>query len=141
MEKLLTKNSRKIKTSWALIKVLGVVEAGFPTPAEEDLLDTLSLDEWLIEKREASFMLQVKGDSMYDAGIRTGDMVIVERTENAKPGQIVVANIDGAWTMKYLRKDDLGFYLEAANKHYNVMRPKEDLQISAVVKAVIRKYE
>lgn len=122
------------------IRVLGLVEAGFPTPAEEDVLDTLSLDEWLIDKREASFMLRVKGDSMRDAGIRDGDMVIVERTENPKLGQIVIAEVDGAWTMKYLRRDATGMYLEAANPDYPDIHPEEDLRVAAVVKAVVRKY-
>ncbi len=123
------------------IKILGLVEAGFPTPSEESLHENISLDDWIIEKREASFMLKVKGDSMKDAGILDGDMVIVERTTNPKVGQIVVAEIDGAYTMKYLRKDNGGrLYLEAANTRFKPIYPKENLQINAVVKAVIRKY-
>lgn len=122
------------------IRVLGLVEAGFPTPAEEDVLDTLSLDEWLIDKREATFMLRVKGDSMRDAGIQEGDMVIVERTQEPKLGQIVIAEVDGAWTMKYLRRGTKGMYLEAANPAYPDIHPEEDLRVAAVVKAVVRKY-
>ncbi len=122
------------------IKLLGLVEAGFPTPANEDELDRTTLDEYLVRDREATFMLKVKGDSMYDAGIREGDMVLVERTNDAKPGKIVVAEVDGAWTIKYLRKGKLGVYLEPANKKYKPIYPKEELRISAVVTAVIRKY-
>ncbi len=122
------------------LRLLGVVEAGFPTPAEEDLLDTTTLDDYLVANKEATFMLRVKGDSMYDAGIREGDMVLVERTTNARVGQIVIAELDGAWTMKYLRKQGSYFYLEAANKKYKPLFPKEDLKVTAVVKAVIRKY-
>lgn len=122
------------------LRILGLVEAGFPTPAEEATLDTVSLDTWLIDRREASFMLQVKGESMRDAGIKDGDMVIVERTNTAKPGQIVIAEVDGGWTMKYLRRDDEGFYLEPANEDFNIIRPEEDMRISAIVKAVVRKY-
>jgi repressor LexA len=123
------------------LKVLGLVEAGFATPAEESLLDTMSLDEYIIQKPDASFMLQVKGDSMFDAGIRDGDMVVVERTTQAKVGEIVIAQIDGGWTMKYLRKKGSVLYLEPANKEYEDIFPKEELQIQAVVRAVIRKYE
>jgi SOS regulatory protein LexA len=123
------------------LKMLGVVEAGFPTPAEEDLLDTITLDNYLIGNREASFILRVKGDSMIDAGIHQGDLVIVERSTVAKPGSIVIAEVDGAWTMKYLRKKGSQLYLEAANSSYNPIYPKHSLSITAVVKAVIRKYE
>lgn len=123
------------------LKVLGLVEAGFATPAEESLLGTISLDEYVIQKPDASFMLQVKGDSMFDAGIRDGDMVIVERTNTAKIGEIVIAQIDGGWTMKYLRKKDGVLYLEPANTEYPDIYPKEELQIQAIVRAVIRKYD
>ena len=122
------------------VRVLGLVEAGFPTPAEEDLLDTVTLDQYLVRNREATFMLEVKGDSMYDAGIREGDMVLVERTREAKEGAIVIAEIDGAWTMKYLKKQGSYFYLEPANRKYKPIYPKEELKIAAIVKAVIRKY-
>ena len=122
------------------IKLLGLVEAGFPTPAEETDLDHITLDDWLIDNKNASFMLKVKGDSMMDAGIRAGDYVIVERTDKAKTGQIVIAEVDGAWTMKYLRRDARGFYLEPANPDFKIIRPKHDLSISAVVRSVIRKY-
>lgn len=121
------------------VAILGLVEAGFPTPAEESNLDRITLDEWLIGDRSASFMLKVKGDSMRDAGILAGDYVIVERGNSAKIGEIVIAEIDGQWAMKYLREDAKGYYLEAANKSYKAIRPKEKLSISAVVKAVIRK--
>lgn len=123
------------------VKVLGLIEAGFPTPAEESLLDSISLDEWLIPKREASFMLKVKGNSMKDAGINDGDMVIAERANTAPVGSIVVAEIDGDWTLKYLRKNSKGYYLEAANDEYPDLRPKEKLSIAAIVRGVIRKYK
>jgi repressor LexA len=121
-------------------KVLGVVEAGFPSPAEEELLDTMSLDEYLINNKEATFILQVSGNSMIEAGIMPKDLVLVERTNEAKPGDIVIAEVDGKWTMKYLRQNGNQMYLESANKKYPPIYPKEELKISAVVKAVIRKY-
>jgi SOS regulatory protein LexA len=124
----------------APLKMLGLIEAGFPTPAEEALLDTVSLDEWLIPKREASFMLKVKGHSMKDAGINDGDMIIAERASTAPVGAIVVADIDGEWTLKYLRRNSKGYYLEAANDEYPDLRPKEKLTIAAIVRGVIRKY-
>ena len=107
------------------VPLLGIVEAGFPSPAEEELIDTMSLDEYLIENKEASYILRVKGDSMIDAGIREGDLVIVERTNAPRVGDIVIAEVDGEWTMKYLRKrGDL--YLAPANPRYKPIVPKEE---------------
>ena len=120
--------------------VLGLVEAGFPSPAEEELVDTMNLDDYLVENKEATYILKVKGDSMIDAGICEGDMVIVERKEVPKVGEIVIAEVDGEWTMKYLRKRGGRFYLEPANKNYRPIMPKDDLKIAAVVRAVVRKY-
>ena len=77
---------------------------------------------------------------MIEAGIQPGDLVIVERTNSPKVGKIVIAEIDGEWTMKYLRRNASGLYLEAANKAYKDIYPEEDLKVAAVVKGVIRKY-
>ncbi|MDQ3077119.1 MAG: transcriptional repressor LexA [bacterium] len=124
------------------IKILGAVEAGFPTPAEEDLAETMSIDNYLIGNKEATFMLRVSGESMIEAGIQPGDMVIVERRTDAKDGDIIVAFIDGGYTVKFLRKRNNRIWLEPANKNFEPIIPEEneELQIMAVVKAVIRKY-
>lgn len=121
-------------------RVLGTVEAGFPSPAEEELADTMSLDEWLIGNKEATFMLTIRGLSMRDAGILPGDTVLVERGAAARDGDIVIAEVDGAWTIKYLRRRNGRMVLEPANPAYRAIVPTEQLNISAVVKAVIRKY-
>jgi repressor LexA len=122
------------------IPILGVVEAGWPSPAEEELIDTLNLDEYLIQNKEASYILKVTGDSMIEAGIQPGDMVIVERTNTPKVGDIVIAEVDGEWTMKYLRKRGDTYYLVPANSKYKPIVAAETLKIAAVVKAVVRKY-
>ena len=121
--------------------VLGSVEAGFPSPAEEELVDTLSLDDLLIQNREATFLLKVSGDSMINAGILPGDMVIIDKGLTPKSGDIVIAQVDGEWTMKFLhkRKDDV--VLVPANPKYRPIRPKNELKISGVVTAVVRKYK
>jgi len=135
------KNGRLIpKNLYGNISVLGYVEAGFPSPAEEELIDTMSLDEYLISNKEATFMLKVKGDSMIDAGIMEGDMVLVERGKQPKPGAIVIAQVDGDYTMKYLRMRNGQPYLEPANKKYPPIYPESDLRVEAVVSAVIRRY-
>lgn len=122
------------------IPMLGLVEAGFPSVAEEELSDTMSLDEYLIENKEASYLLEVKGDSMIDAGIQEGDLVIAERRNNPKDGDIVIAEVDGGWTMKYFRKKGNQIYLEPANKNFSNIYPENDMKIAAVVKGVVRKY-
>jgi repressor LexA len=121
-------------------RLLGLVEAGFPTPAEEELIDTISFDEFLVPNKESTYLLKVKGDSMLDAGIREGDMVVVERRPTYKVGDIVIAAVDGEYTMKYLRKARSGYYLEPANEKFKPIFPKGHLSIEAVVTAVIRKY-
>ncbi len=122
------------------VRVLGLVEAGFASAAEEELIDTISLDDFLVEKKEASYMLRVKGDSMIDAGIREGDLVIVERGGEPKDGDIVIAEVDQGWTMKYLRSKNGTKYLEPANRKYKPIYPENEMQIAAIVRAVIRKY-
>lgn len=128
------------KNLYGELRVLGSIEAGFPSPAEEELADTMSMDEYLIKNKEASYMLRVSGDSMKNAGIMDGDMVLVDRSLKANLGDIVIAEVDNEWTIKYLRKNNKGIYLEPANEKFANIYPLEELKIAAVVKAVIRKY-
>lgn len=122
------------------VPLLGLVEAGFPSEAESQVLDTLDIAEYLFDHKNASYLLKVKGDSMIDAGIQEGDLVVAQRGKEAKPGDIVIALVDGGWTMKYLRKKGTQAYLEPANKKYKPIYPEESLDIAAVVKGVVRKY-
>lgn len=122
------------------VRLLGTVEAGFPGPAEEELADTMSLDDLLIRNREAAFLLRVSGDSMSGAGILPGDMVIVDKSQSAKNGDIVIAQVDGNWTMKYLEKEGDSLVLMPANPAYKPIIPKNELTIAGVVTAVVRKY-
>lgn len=123
------------------IRKLGSVEAGFPSPAEEELLDTMTLDEWLIKRREATFLLEVKGESMLNAGIRPGDTALVERGRQPKNGDIVIACVDGKWTMKHYYVQGNGkIALVPANPKFPTMYPKEELRVEAIVTAIIRKY-
>ena len=123
------------------VRKLGVVEAGFPSPAEEELLDTMTLDEWLIHRREATYMLEVKGESMINAGIRPGDTALVERGRAPKHGDIVIACVDGKWTMKYYHTlPGKKVALVPANPKFQTIYPKEELRVEAVVTAIIRKY-
>lgn len=126
------------------VPMLGLVEAGIPTSVEQEMLDSATIEEFLLGDADISsgntFMLEVKGDSMIEAFIAEGDMVLVERKSTAKIGDIVIAEVDGGWTMKYFKIDKKGkHYLQPANSAYKPIYPEYDLRIAAVVKAVIRK--
>lgn len=123
------------------IRKLGTIEAGFPSPAEEELLDTMTLDEWLIKRREATYMLEVKGLSMMNAGILPGDTALVERGRDPKHGDIVIACVDGKWTMKFYHiLADKQIVLVPANPKFSPIYPEEELRVEAIVIAIIRKY-
>lgn len=122
------------------LKMLGTVEAGFPTHVDAQDLETIKFEDWLIGDTNATFMLKVSGNSMIDAGICAGDFVIVERGKDPKQNDIVLAEVDGAWTLKYYKKDKGGIYLEPANKNFKTIRPKNELNIAATVVALVRKY-
>jgi SOS-response transcriptional repressor LexA len=143
-EGILTKDSKgkiSFTKSYEGVPLLGVVEAGFPTYTEEYQLDKVDLEEMLVDDSQNSYMLEVKGDSMIEAHIEDGDMVIAKKSSTPKVGDIVIAEVDGGWTMKYYRIDRRGKpFLEPANKKYKPIYPEYDLHIAAVVTAVIRKY-
>lgn len=121
------------------LPLVGRIRAGFAAPAEEELADTISIGEYLLNDPTASYLLKVEGDSMEDAGIREGDMVVFERTHDFKPGDIVVALTEDGYTLKYLRKKGKAFYLEAANDRYPDIHPREG-EIVGKVTATFRKY-
>jgi repressor LexA len=84
-------------------------------------------------------MLKVKGDSMIEAGIMPKDYVLVDRSLTPKNKDIVIAEVDGQWTMKYLIKKGKDITLLPANPKYTPIRPKNELKIAGVVTAVLRK--
>jgi SOS regulatory protein LexA len=119
---------------------VGDVTAGFPSPAEEELRDIISFDEYLITKPGASFLLRVSGDSMIGEGIHAGDLIIIEKGREPKPGDIVIAEVDGEWTLKFFRRKGKDVFLEAANPKYPPIRARSELRVGGVVSAVVRKY-
>lgn len=121
------------------IPMLGLVKAGFPSEVEE-LSESLNLENFLISKKEKTFMLEVDGDSMIEAHIEKGDHVLVEKTDQARNGDIVIAEVDGEFTMKYFKKEKDKIWLQPANKKLKNIYPKHSFSIVAIVKAVIRKY-
>lgn len=123
------------------IPLVGLVKAGLPSDGDT-LSETLNIEEYLLPtKRDSTYLLEVDGDSMIDAHIEDGDIVIAQKSNTAKEGDIVIAQVDGEFTMKYLRMDKNNKpWLEAANKAYKPIYPKYEFKITAIIKGVIRKY-
>ena len=122
------------------IPLVGSVAAGLPASAEENERDVVSMDEYLVDKPDSSFLLRVTGDSMIGAGIMDGDLVVVDRNRSPQNGDIVLAEVDGQWTMKYFRRRGREVVLEAANPAYPTIYPREELKIGGVITASVRKY-
>lgn len=121
------------------IPMVGFVKAGLPAPGEV-LNDSLNLEEYLVPKKASTYLFEVDGKSMIDAHIDDGDMVIAERANTAKDGDIVIARIDGEFTMKYLRTKNGTSWLEPANKQFKPLYPEFELEVVAIVRGVVRKY-
>ena len=116
------------------------VRAGLPHAVAEGNPEGLTLDEYLIERPSRTVLITVKGDSMVEAGIREGDIVVVERRSTAEVGDIVVAIVDDEFTLKFLDRDGGGFFLKPANPAYGPIRPAGSLEIYGVVVGLVRKY-
>ena len=117
------------------------VRAGFPSPAEEEANDRMSLDDYLIEQPNNTFFVKVKGDSMSQAGILDGDIVIVHRSTGVHLGQMVVVNVEGQMIVKTLKQNAGRFILESAHPSYPEI-PLEDYihhGMMGVVRGVVRK--
>ena len=142
-DEVLEKDSRGKLTPMKIfgeIPLLGVVEAGIPTTVDQDNSESISIDQYLVGNKEHTYLLQVKGDSMIEEGIHEGDLVLAERRGDPKDGDIVIAEVDGGWTMKYFKKKSNQIYLQPANKNYSPIYPQYDLRVAAIVRGVIRKY-
>ena len=119
------------------------VPAGFPSPADDHAEKRLDLNEYLIDQSESTFFVRIKGDSMIDAGILDNDIVIVDRSKSAAINDIVLASIDGEFTVKVLAKNSEGPYLMPANKEYKPIHIKSDseFEIWGVVTGCVRKFK
>ena len=106
------------KQALGTVPLIGLVEAGSPSIAPDDTLDEINLEELLIDRPQDTFMLEVKGDSMIEAHIAEGDYVIAKRQKTAKDGDIVIAEVDGEFTLKYFKKKQTKTWLQPANKNY-----------------------
>ena len=116
------------------------MRAGLPSPALDSSPEGLSIDEYLVVHPSKTTLITVKGDSMVDAGIHAGDVVVVEKRNSANIGEIVVAIIDNEFTLKRLHKERGRIVLKPESKAYPVIRPKGELEIFGVVVGQFRKY-
>jgi SOS regulatory protein LexA len=129
-----------IKRMFLPLPVLGSIRAGVPQDEEEQLIDTLSFDEYLVDRPESSYLLKVIGDSMEDAGLREGDIVIVDKRKEPKENDIVVANVDDQFTLKYFQTIDGKVCLVPGNKKYKIIYPNDSMSIQGVVISTVRRY-
>ena len=117
------------------------VQAGAARQADDSRYDTITIDEYLVESPSNTVLINVKGDSMIDAGIMPGDTVVVEKRGPASIGDMVIAIVDNEFTLKTLGNEKGKFVLIPANPAYPVIRPKNDLEIFGVVVGQFRKYK
>ena len=116
------------------------VQAGLPNPAVSDGYDFVSsIDEMVVRVPSRTVLIRVKGDSMVEAGIHEGDMLVVEKQPHANVGEIVVAIVDNEFTVKTLEREKGAFVLKPANKAYPVIRPRGRLEIFGVMAGLVRR--
>lgn len=118
------------------------VSAGFPSPAQDFLENHLDLNEYLIEHPTATFFVRVQGDSMQGDRIFDGDLLIVDRALEPKDGDVIIALLDGEFTVKRINKNTTGFWLVPSNKHYRKIKitSEMDFSIWGVVLHTIRSF-
>jgi len=118
------------------------VQAGFPSPADDHLEDSLDLNKYLIHHEESTFFVRAQGDSMLGAGIYPGDILVVDKSLDAKNGKIVIAVVDGEFTVKRLQRHQNKITLKSENPNYKDIdiKKENELTIWGVVTSVIHKY-
>lgn len=115
------------------------IRAGLPHADPEAGYEVVTIDGYLVKQPSKTSLIRVKGDSMMDAGILEGDLVVVEQQPAANIGDIVVAIVDDEFTIKYLERERGNFVLKPANKAYPVIRPKGNLEIFGVMVGLVRR--
>lgn len=123
------------------VPLLGAIQAGSPHLAEEHVEEWINLPQSLVKGRRDVFLLRVRGDSMINAGIFEGDLVIVRPTKEAKNNEIVVALLHDEATVKRLVYVKNRAYLKAENPNHKNIYPKEDWSVQGKVVGVIRNLE
>ncbi len=119
------------------------VSAGFPSPAGDDLEDEIDPMAWVVRHPSSTFWWRVEGDCLWDAGIRDGDIIAVDRAGKRRIGRAVLAVVDGAVTAKILRKRGDRYYLAPANsqEQFPDVELTADSEIWGVIAGVVRRYD
>ncbi len=117
------------------------VRAGAPDMVEGAGGEPFLVDDYLVRTPSRTVMVPVKGDSMVEAGIHDGDIVVVERSKAARSGDIVIAIVDNEFTLKELGMEKNRFILKPRNKAFPVIRPKGELELFGVVTGLVRRYQ
>lgn len=138
--KLLGSIKAKLDSVSMKLPVLGFIPAGGPVLSEEYVDSWMDVGQDLAKNAEDYFVLTVRGNSMIDAGIYEGDLVIVDSKRTPKNGDVVVALIDNANTLKRFIKEGNSVYLKAENKNYKDIHPLNELIIQGVVTSLVRRY-
>ncbi len=133
--------SESLEKGLVRVPVLGSIQAGSPHLAEEFVEEWINLPQSFIKGRRDVFLLRVRGDSMINAGIHEGDLVIVRPTREAKNNDIVVALLHDEATVKRFVQIKNRAYLKAENPDYQNIYPKEDWMVQGKVVGVIRNLE
>jgi len=133
--------SESLEKGMVRVPLLGRVQAGGPTLAEEHIEEWINLPQNLTKGRRDVFLLKVRGDSMINAGIFEGDLVIVRPTREARNNDIVVALLHDEATVKRYIQIKNRAYLKAENPDYKDIYPKEEWMIQGKVVGVIRNLE
>lgn len=117
------------------------IQAGFPSPVQGSYGDAIDLNRELIDNPVATFCARVIGDSMIDAGINAGDILIIDRSRKATDGSIAVCYIDGEFTVKRLQIREDGVFLVPANKNFPEIKvPEEsDFVVWGIVSHIIHR--
>ena len=118
---MILKKKYKTKVPLFLYKVF----AGFPSPAENYIEKDLDLHEHLIHHPESTFIVRAKGNSMVEAGIYSGDLMVVDKSLRPENGSIIIASINGEFTVKKIEKVDNELFLAPANKNYSKIKVNE----------------
>lgn len=122
----------------------GGIKAGFPSPAQDYLTESIDLNKTLIRHTETTFYARVSGDSLTDIGISDGDLVVIDKSLEAKNGDYVAAYIDGEFTLKEFQLDEANrcAWLIPANKKYQPIKVTEenDFMVWGVITAAIKRF-
>jgi DNA polymerase V len=132
--------SAETATELALPFIEGGISAGFPSPADDFLDLSIDLNKEFVKNKEATFYGRVKGDSMINAGLNNGDLLIIDKSLEPKDGKIAVCFIDGAFTVKRIKIEKDFIWLIAENEKYKPIKvtAENDFVIWGMVTTVIK---